>query len=169
MNDISGGFCLNSSYWGPLYSPNLVARLNLPNMHWSPEQKVDIYGHALRGLLELESDPERQLKYLDFIDIYSDLDDTEMQDYQARYPQESTKMAGLTERLLNEGMQKGRQEGRQEGELNVLLRQLTRRFGTLDPATEQRLQQASSDDLERWADNILDAESLDEVFAGRFT
>lgn len=65
-------------------------------------------------------------------------------------------MVGLTERLLN--------EGRQEGELNVLLRLLTRRFGPLDAATEQRLQRASSDELERWADNILDAQTLDEVF-----
>ena len=82
-------------------------------------------------------------------------------------------MAGLTERLLNEGMQKGMQKGMREGiqkgmqkgELNVLLRLLTRRFGPLDSATEQRLQQASSEELERWADNILDAESLAEVFA----
>ena len=80
-------------------------------------------------------------------------------------------MAGLTERLLNEGMQKGMQEGMQKGmqkgESAVLLRLLTRRFGPLDSATEQRLQQASSDELEQWADNILDAESLDEVFARR--
>lgn len=76
-------------------------------------------------------------------------------------------MAGLTERLLNEGIQKGVQKGRQEGELNVLLRLLTRRFGPLDAATEQRLQETSSEELERWADNILDAASLDEVFAGR--
>ena len=72
-------------------------------------------------------------------------------------------MAGLTERLLNEGMQKGMQKG----ELNVLLRQLTRRFGPLDMATERRLQQASSEELERWADNILDAASLDDVFVGQ--
>lgn len=80
-------------------------------------------------------------------------------------------MIGLTERLLNEGMQKGRlegkQEGLQEGELNLLIRQLTRRFGPLDAATLQRLQQADSDDLEHWAVNILDARTLDEVFASR--
>lgn len=76
-------------------------------------------------------------------------------------------MIGLTERLLNEGMQKGMQKGRQEGELNLLIRQLTRRFGPLDATTLQRLQQANSEDLERWADNILDANSLDEVFASR--
>lgn len=69
-------------------------------------------------------------------------------------------MVGLTERLLNEG----RQEGRQKGELNLLIRQLTRRFGPLDVATQQRLNQASSDELEHWADNILDAGTLDGVF-----
>ena len=147
-----------------LNSQNLVARLNLPNMRWEPEQKVDIYAQAIRGLFELEPDPEQQLKYLDFIDIYTAMDNNQMHEYQTRYPQEETKMAGLTERLLNEGMQKGRLEGRQEGEQNLLLRQLTRRFGPLDAATEQRLEQASQEELERWADNILDAQALDEVF-----
>lgn len=73
-------------------------------------------------------------------------------------------MVGLTERLLNEGRQEGRQKGRQKGELNLLIRQLTRRFGPLDVATQQRLNQASSDELEHWADNILDAGTLDGVF-----
>ena len=158
-----------------LDSPNLVARLNLPNMRWPAQDKVDIYAHAVSGLFTLEPDPEKQLKYLDFIDIYTALDDNQMHDYQARYPQENTNMVGLTERLLNEGMEKGIQKGRQEGieagiqkgELNMLIRQLTRRFGSLDAATLQRLQHADSDDLERWADNILDAKSLGEVFASR--
>ncbi|MEZ2744906.1 DUF4351 domain-containing protein [Halopseudomonas bauzanensis] len=96
-----------------------------------------------------------------------------MHEYQARYPQENSKMAGLAERLLNEGMQKGRQEGRlegrqegrQEGKQDILLRLLTRRFGPLDAMTEHRLQSASAVDLERWTDNILDARTLDEVFA----
>ena len=140
-------------------SPNLVARLNLPNMHWPEDKKVDIYAHAMRGLFALEPNEEKQRKYFDFIDIYTALDDNQMHEYQVRYPQEKSKMVGLTERLLN--------EGRQEGELNVLIRLLTRRFGPLDASVQQRLQQASFDDLERWADNILDAKSLDEVFASR--
>lgn len=109
----------------------------------------------------MESDPEKQRKYLDFIDIYTALDNNQMHEYQARYPHENSKMVGLTERLLNEG----RLEGRQEGKLDILLRLLARRFGPLDAATEQRLQKASADDLERWTDNILDARTLDEVFS----
>ena len=56
-------------------SPNLVARLNLPNMQYAPEEKVDVYAQAVRGLRTLEPDRERQIKYLDFVDIYANLDD----------------------------------------------------------------------------------------------
>lgn len=155
-----------------LHSDNLVARLNLPNMRWPEEQKVDIYASAVSGLLTLEPDPEKQLKYIDFIDIYTAMDDNQMHEYQTRYPQENQKMATLTERLLKEGMQqgmqqgiqKGMQQGVQQGEQNVLQRLLVRRFGPLDNQTRQRLQQATAQELECWADNILDARTLDEVF-----
>ena len=147
-----------------LHSDNLVARLNLPNMRWPEEQKVDIYASAVSGLLTLEPDPEKQLKYIDFIDIYTAMDDNQMHEYQTRYPQENQKMATLTERLLNEGMQQGIQQGMQQGEQNVLQRQLVRRFGPLDSQARQRLQHATAQELECWADNILDARTLDEVF-----
>ena len=147
-------------------SQNIVARLNLPNMAWAKKDKIDVYANAIQGLFSLEPSVEKQLKYIDFVDIYSDLSTDERKAYQRRYPQEESKMAGLAERLRTEGMQQGMQQGMQKGELNVLLRLLTRRFGPLDSATKLRLQEASSEELERWADNILDAASLDEVFAG---
>ncbi|WP_209449617.1 DUF4351 domain-containing protein [Ectopseudomonas mendocina] len=82
-------------------------------------------------------------------------------------------MARLTERLLeqgkrqgiHQGLQQGIHQGMQQGELAVLSRQLSRRFGPLSPDVEQRLQQASTDELERWADNILDAWTLEDVFS----
>ena len=65
---------------------------------------------------------------------------------------------------LERGLQQGRQEGRQQGEAAVLRRQLTRRFGPLPTWVEARLTQASLPELERWADRILEASQLDEVF-----
>jgi predicted transposase YdaD len=61
-------------------------------------------------------------------------------------------------------IEKGRQEGRQEGEMVMLRRLLTRRFGLLPEGVEQRLHAATVQDLERWADRVLDAQRLDEVF-----
>jgi hypothetical protein len=56
-----------------------------------------------------------------------------------------------------------RQEGRQEGQRRVLLKQLGLRFGQISPGILARVEQAGSDDLERWAERILTASSLDEV------
>lgn len=148
-------------YWD---SDNLVARLNLPNMRWSSEQKLEVYARAVRGLMELEAERERQLKYVDFIDIYTALDDNEMKAYEKQYPQETKVMVGLRERLLAEGEQRGVQQGKVTGERTLLLRQLNRRFGPLDEATRSKLESASTEELEAWADNVLDASSLEEVF-----
>jgi len=61
-------------------------------------------------------------------------------------------------------IEKGLQEGRQEGERVLLRRLLTQRFGPLPDGVEQQLHAATVPDLERWADRVLDAQHLDEVF-----
>jgi flagellar biosynthesis/type III secretory pathway protein FliH len=73
------------------------------------------------------------------------------------------------EKGLQEGRQKGRQEGRQEGllvgERNLLLRQLRRRFGEPSPDVLGRIADADQSSLERWAEQLLAARTLEDVFA----
>lgn len=148
-------------------SANIVARITLPTMAYARRQVIDIMAWALRGL-EMEPDAEKRFKYMGFIDAYSQLDDNEYQAFTQRYPKEEHTMTSIAQRAmaqgLNQGLHQGRQEGRQEGEATVLLRLLTRRFGPLGAPMTQRVRQASSAELEQWADNILDARTLDEVF-----
>jgi len=77
------------SYEHYRHSDNLVARLNLPNMRYPAGNKAEVYAQAVQGLTGLEPDPEKQLKYLDFIDIYAALDDNERVEYQRDYPDEA--------------------------------------------------------------------------------
>ena len=63
-----------------------------------------------------------------------------------------------------EGRQEGRQEGREEGERRLLRRQLERRFGRLPAWAERRVTEARTADLERWAELVLDAGRLNDVF-----
>ena len=56
-------------------------------------------------------------------------------------------------------------EGRQEGEATLLQRQLIRKFGPLPEALQQRITSATTAQLETWSLNILDATTLDDVFA----
>ena len=122
----------------------------------------------MRGLLALERDGDRRAKYIEFIDIYAGLTDNERRRYQREYPEENSTMAGVISRAREEGMEQGMRQGmrqgRVEGERALLERQLRRRFGSLSPDAAARLGQASAGDLESWAENVLDAPTLDDVF-----
>jgi hypothetical protein len=85
-----------------------------------------------------------------------------------------------TERWKQEGIQAGIQLGMQEGfekgiekgiekgmaahARSQLRRLLSRRFGPLPGWTEDRLDAANIEQLEEWADRILDAQTMDDVF-----
>ncbi|MGE0085836.1 MAG: hypothetical protein AB7S75_15615, partial [Desulfococcaceae bacterium] len=56
-------------------SRNIVARLNLPNMKCRKHDRIAVYAHAQEGLVELEPDTEKRLKYIDFVDCYANLDE----------------------------------------------------------------------------------------------
>jgi hypothetical protein len=62
-------------------------------------------------------------------------------------------------------IERGRKEGLQEGGASILKRQLTRRFEQLPSWAEERLEKASRDELENWAERVIDAETLEQVFA----
>ncbi|MDN5842902.1 MAG: DUF4351 domain-containing protein [Alcaligenaceae bacterium] len=61
-------------------------------------------------------------------------------------------------------IEKGVQKGKLEGESDLLLRLLARKFGGVPKVAKERIHAASSAQLETWSLNILDAETLDEVF-----
>ena len=62
-----------------------------------------------------------------------------------------------------EGMQQGRKEGMQQGEAQVLVRQLSRKFGELPPDIRHKIESADSERLLQWSERVLTARSLDEV------
>ena len=153
-------------------SRNLVARLNLPNMAYAPADKLEVYAQAIRGLSELEPDPERRAKYLDFIDIYTALDDNERAIWRQRYPNEVVEMTRFAERFIEQGVQQGVQQGLkqgvqqgvQQGEARVLRHLLTMKFGALPQEVQSRVGNADADTLLRWSEQVLTAETLDVVF-----
>lgn len=61
------------------------------------------------------------------------------------------------------GLQEGRQEGRQEGQLDLLRRQIERRFGPLPSWAAQSLSQRSAQDLEQVGVRVFDAATLEDL------
>jgi predicted transposase YdaD len=71
----------------------------------------------------------------------------------------------LIEQGREQGLEQGREQGRAQGRAEMLIRQLGRRFGAVEPTLATRVRSGSADELDRWADRILGAATLAEVFA----
>ena len=138
-------------------SDNPVALMNLPNMRRPADlDRIDVFALAAHGLRALEPDGGKLAKYVRFIDIYTALTENEQESYRQRYPEENKAMAGMFQRAHDEGMREGR--------VGMLEQLLTRRFGPLAPALADRLHNGSAADLEAWAEKVLDARAVEEVF-----
>ena len=66
---------------------------------------------------------------------------------------------------IRQGLEQGRVEGRSEGMALLLESQLQKRFGSLPPTLKERLFAAPPAALAIWSLRVLDASSLQEVFA----
>ena len=70
----------------------------------------------------------------------------------------------LIDQGVRQGEAKGLQEGRLEGQRRVLLRQLRAKFSPLPADAERRVVAADEATLERWADAVLTAVRIEEVW-----
>ncbi|NEX23329.1 DUF4351 domain-containing protein, partial [Thiorhodococcus mannitoliphagus] len=65
--------------------------------------------------------------------------------------------------MLAERVKTWTEEWKQQGEAKLLRRLLIRRFGALPAWAEAHLEQASEDELEVWADRVLECATLEEI------
>ncbi len=70
----------------------------------------------------------------------------------------------LAEQWKQEGRQEGEQRGLRAGETAILNRQLKLRFREIPADYQKRIEQADAETLLKWGDQILTANSLEEVF-----
>jgi len=75
-------------------------------------------------------------------------------------------MARGLEKGMAKGIEQGIEKGIGQGQARTLARQLTRRFGPLPAEVRARLEQATPDQLDLWADRVLDAPTLQAVLEG---
>ncbi len=61
------------------------------------------------------------------------------------------------------GRREGRQEGRIEGESRLLRKMIEIKFGAIPGWAEAVLRSADSEQIDRWAESILTAESLETL------
>ncbi len=143
-------------------------RLLLSAMRLGPDGEPADVARWARLLVETLSEPdghrafESFLRYLvairddDFIDVLVQATkDTQVETIAMTYK----------ERLIQQGIEQGIEKGETKGARHVLAKLLRLKFGALDGATESRLEAATLEELDRWSERVLTAESLDAVFA----
>jgi hypothetical protein len=159
--------------------PNPVVKILLPKMDYEPEERTEVIRQAYRGLFELTA-PMMFDKYVDFIDVYAEVREDEREAI-LREMTEQEDTAMLAQYIRDKGFQEGKLEGWKEGELKgwkegelegelkggrvFLERLLTRRFGPLPDWGRDQLAGATLDQLDRWAERALEADSIQSVLA----
>jgi hypothetical protein len=155
-------------------SDNIVARLNLFNMAPSKVSRLQRYDQSVRGLFELEENPGKRQKYIEFIDVYANLSEAERAEYTQYYLNEESAMTTFAGWFREQGMQQGVKQGRQQGMqqgmqqgfATVLLTLLSQKFSQeMDDAMRRRIQQADTDTLRHWSERVLTAKQLQDIFA----
>ena len=127
----------------------------------------EVVHFIITRLQQLTADnTQRFREYMRMLEILStnrDLADTIKEEEkmlsQVQYSQLPSYQLGL-----EIGESRGEARGEARGQSSLLSLLLTHRFGPLDVVTQARLAQATPEQLACWAQAILDAGSLDEVF-----
>ena len=145
-------------------SDNIVARLNLPNMHYRSSDKLAMYASAIRGLQSLEKSQDKQLKYLEFVDIYSKPSQNERKQFEQNYQKEVGTMSGFNAAVMEQVREAAILQGLGLGQRNTLKRLAQRRFGVLSDSVINKIEQASDEQVQQWLDNFVDAQSIEQVF-----
>lgn len=109
-------------------------------------------------------DAERSTLYFDL--IAASLSEAAREALQDMDPAKYEYQSEFAKRYLAQGEARGRIEGEARGRAALLIKQLSMRFGPLPEAVGERLNSASIEELDAFAERILSASSLEEILGG---
>jgi hypothetical protein len=143
---------------------NPVAKILMPKMQYPPSERLEVLRHAYLGLYQLASRPNFE-KYIYFIDIYAKVQPEE-QEAICSDIMKNKETAMIAQYIKDLGRTEGRVEGEITASTRIVQRLIIKRFGQniLDFHTQEQLRKATPEQLDLWAERILDAKNVDEVF-----
>ena len=116
-------------------------------------------------MVSLGLDPERSTLYCDLV-LHS-LPEAARRALQAMDASKYEYQSEFARRYFGQGKAAGIAEGKAAGVVEIVLKQLATRFGVLSPAVAMHVQSASATDLDRIAQRVLTAHTLDEALGTR--
>jgi hypothetical protein len=170
--DLGGGNSFTPFVLGPSAVPEIADKRRA---HADPELAVlsaiahgrdtDADKPARIGLAaqiaSLGLDEDRSRLYFDL--VLASLSEAARRKLKAMDPAKYEYQSDFAKRYVAQGKAEGKAEGAKAGRSELLLRQLTRRFGAIPPAAEVRLAAASIEELDAIGERLLSARSLEEA------
>ncbi len=133
----------------------------MAKMNIAPEERPRVKSECLRLLATLRLDPARTKMISGFIDTYLKLNAEEEEIFKT----EIAKFEPVQQEVVMEIVTSWMEQGMQRGELAVIMRQLNRRIGTVEPELQERIRQLSLAQLEDLAEALLDFSNVEDLIA----
>ena len=156
---------LNRLHWRDfLRHKNPVASALMAKMKMTRSERKQVKTECLRLMATLRLNPAKMQLIAGFVDTYLTLnpeDETWVRDEVEKFAPKARRTAmeivtSWEKKGRAIGLQEGLQQGLQQGETNLLIRQLTRRFGKLSRRTEKRIRALALEQLDLLAEALLD-------------
>ncbi len=130
-----------------------------------PLSRFQWKGRLIRQLYERGLEWQEVLDLFRFIDwvmrLPEELEDRFWDEHEQYETEHKMKYVTSVERI---GIRKGIEQGIEQGKVALFKNQLLHRFADLPAWAEKRLAEAKQEDLDRWSIQLLDAQSLEDVF-----
>jgi hypothetical protein len=151
---------LNQLNWRDfLQQQNPVAAALMAKMQIAPKDRPRVKAECLRLLATLRLDPARTQLISGFVDTYLRLNAAEERVFQSELDTMGLKEEEQVMQIVTSWMETGMQQEAQK----LVLRQLNRRVGTLEPPLEQRVRELPLERLEALGEDLLDFSDLSDL------
>ncbi len=144
-------------------SDNPVAAALLSKMGYRKEEKVQVRIEFLRMLTRLKLDPAKTELIGGFFHSYLKLNQQEQEQFEEEVSRLSKKEAEIIMQITTPWHEKGRMEGKIEGKVEILLRQLKKRFGEVPEDVERGIKSLATERLGEVGEALFDINTLDEL------
>jgi len=154
-----------------LVSDNPVAAALLSKMGFSPEEKVQVKLEFMRMLARLKLDPARTELIGGFFETYLKLNRQEEEEFYRELGKMDQREVEVIMQITTSWHEKGREEGIAQGiaqgitagQVNLLLKQIKKRFGELPAEVEAKIRVLNSEEIEKIGEALFDLASIDDL------
>jgi DNA gyrase/topoisomerase IV subunit B len=153
---------LNQLNWRDfVQQANPVASALMAKMNIADSDRPKVKLECLRLLATLRLNPAKMQLISGFIDSYLELNAQEKQLFQSEVDKIEPTQKEATMKIVTSWMR----DGMQSEALSLVMRQLTRKIGTLTPELQQRIEQLQLAQLEDLAEELLDFSEVADLEA----